>query len=149
MSRWRPLEEYTPLTRVLVEYMWNHRPPLLPAQFADSMGISRQLMSRMLNQDVIPDPPALLRFARRMPMPVSELFTLAGWTTADDPVFSRDEAWQMVIGEVASASAIPAAIRDELLAHLRILHETAIAAHPATESPAPIDGDDGDEDDPA
>lgn len=149
MSRWRPLEEYTSLARVLVEYMWDHRPPLLPAQFADSMGISRQLMSRILNQDVIPDPPALLRFAHRMPMRVSELFALAGWTSAEDPVFSRDEAWHMVIADVTSAAAIPDATREEMLAHLRILHDAAIAAHPATESPAPIADDAGDEDDPA
>lgn len=34
MARWRALEEYTPVARLMVDYMREHRPPLPPSQFA-------------------------------------------------------------------------------------------------------------------
>src|SRR5690348_6886335 len=34
MAKWRPLDDYSPIARLLVEYMWEQRPPLLPNQFA-------------------------------------------------------------------------------------------------------------------
>jgi hypothetical protein len=33
-TAWRPLEEYPPFMRPLVRYMWEHRPPFNPSQFA-------------------------------------------------------------------------------------------------------------------
>ena len=118
MSRWRPLEDYTPFARTLVHYMWDQRPPLLPAQFADKAGVSRQLISRILNQDVQPDPLAVRAMARSMQMPTSHLFTLAGYTTASDPLYAQEEVWEVVFATIAAASGLPAEEQTALLTRL-------------------------------
>lgn len=96
MARWRPFEDYSPLAQLLVHYMWEQRPPLLPAQFADKVGISRQTISRILNQDTAPEPAALLRMARILAVPSQTLFMAAGYTTEADPIYTGEEAWELV-----------------------------------------------------
>ena len=103
---WRSLEDYTPFARALVTFMWEQRPPLLPAQFADTVGISRQHLSRMLNQDAAPEPASLIRMAAFMNMPLRELMLLAGYISVETPVYTYQEAWTMVLDMVQSSPAI-------------------------------------------
>ena len=106
MARWRPLEDYSPLAQLMVHYMWEQRPPLLPAQFADKVQVSRQAISRILNQDVNPEPAVLLRIARVLQMPTQQLFHLAGYTTDADPLYTFLEAWQMVSATVQNVDGL-------------------------------------------
>jgi transcriptional regulator with XRE-family HTH domain len=125
MARWRPVEEYTPLAQRLVHYMWEQRPPLLPAQFADKVGVSRQLISRVLNQDTAPEPSALLRMARVMQLPSQTLFRAAGYTTDAEPIYTYDEAWESVMGAILTDSALVGDMREllgPLLEHAREQH---------------------------
>lgn len=97
MAKWRSLEEYTPFGRLLVEYMWAQRPPLVPNQFAERMGVRKQALSTWLNSDAVPAPPAVVRLARSMGRPVRELITAAGFAPADDPLFDTTDAWAYVL----------------------------------------------------
>jgi transcriptional regulator with XRE-family HTH domain len=107
MATWRPLETYAPFARELAAFMWEARPPLNPNQFADRVGIRRQLLSNWLNSPpdarIAPEPAVLLRLARVMGRPVGALFVLAGHTTPDDPLLDRADAWAYVTREVARA----------------------------------------------
>jgi transcriptional regulator with XRE-family HTH domain len=97
MARWRALEEYTPIARLLVDYMWEQRPPLLPSQFAARMGLPKQLVSSWLSGQATPSPAASLRLARRMDQPVSWLLMAAGYTRETDPLLDIPEAWSYVL----------------------------------------------------
>lgn len=119
MSRWRPLEDYTPFARTIVHYMWEQRPPLLPAQFADKAGVSRQLISRILNQDIQPDPLVVRAMARVMHVPTSQLLTIAGYTTDDDPLYASEEVWDVVLLAIATAHGLTDQERTAL--HTRLL----------------------------
>ena len=66
MAKWRPLDDYSPFARLLVEYMWEQRPPLLPNQFAQRMGVRKQQISFWLNSDATPSASVLVRLARGM-----------------------------------------------------------------------------------
>jgi hypothetical protein len=103
MAKWRALEEYTPFAQLLVEYMWEQRPPLLPNQFADRMSVRKQALSTWLNSDAVPAPPVVMRLARGMGQPVRELLTAAGYAPADDPLLDRVDAWTYVRGVVERA----------------------------------------------
>jgi transcriptional regulator with XRE-family HTH domain len=103
MAKWRALEEYTPFARLLVEYMWEQRPPLLPNQFADRMSVRKQALSTWLNSDAVPSPPVVVRLARGMGQPVRELMTATGYASADDPLLDRVDAWIYVRAEVERA----------------------------------------------
>ena len=119
MARWRPLEDYTPLAQILVRFMWEERPPLLPAQFADNVRVSRQTLSRVLNQGALPDPAALLRMARLIGVPAQQLFLAAGYTTEDDPIYTQEEAWAMVIKTMATSEISDDAERVHLIEMLQ------------------------------
>ena len=97
MARWRALEEYTPVARLMVDYMWEQRPPLLPSQFAARMGLPKQLVSSWLSGQATPSPTALLHLARRMEQPVSRLLIAAGYTRETDPLLDIPEAWTHVL----------------------------------------------------
>jgi transcriptional regulator with XRE-family HTH domain len=135
MASWRALEEYSPFARTLVEYMWTQRPPLVPNQFAERMGVRKQALSTWLNSDAVPAPPVVVRLARRMGRPVRELMTAAGYAPADDPLLDIVDAWAYVRGEVEQvgsgsgsgelAAATPAA-REALLALLHQLQDRAV-----------------------
>jgi len=94
--------------------MWEQRPPLLPAQFADKVGVSRQLVSRILNQDTLPEPSALLRMARVMQIAAQTLFQAAGYTTVADPIYTYDEAWDGVMAAIQNDVALAADMRELL-----------------------------------
>lgn len=96
MARWRPLEDYTPIARILVVYMWEQRPPLLPSQFAAHMGLPKQLVSSWLSSQVMPAPDVLVHLARQMDQPVSRLLASSGYTGDDDPLLDIPEAWSYV-----------------------------------------------------
>jgi len=100
MARWRTLEEYTPVARLLVDYMWEQRPPLLPSQFAARMGLPKQLVSSWLSGQATPSPAVLLHLARRMELPVSQLLIAAGYTQDTDPLLDIPEAWSHVLHAV-------------------------------------------------
>ena len=104
MAKWRKLEEYTPFARTLVEYMWEQRPPLVPNQFAERMGVRKQALSTWLNSDAVPAPPIVVRLAREMEIPVSQLFAVAGYAPSDDPLLDRQEAWAYVRAQIEAAS---------------------------------------------
>lgn len=103
MAKWRVLEEYTPFARLLVEYMWEQRPPLVPNQFADRMGVRKQALSTWLNSDAVPSPPVVVRLARGMGLPICDLMTAAGYASPGDPLLDRADAWVYVQAEVAHA----------------------------------------------
>jgi transcriptional regulator with XRE-family HTH domain len=102
MAKWRPLDDYSPFARLLVEYMWGQRPPLLPNQFAQRMGVRKQQISLWLNSDATPSASVLVRLARGMGHPVSELFIAAGYASPNDPLFDIEESWAHILTEVQS-----------------------------------------------
>ena len=135
MARWRPIEDYSPLAQVLVHYMWEQRPPLLPAQFADKVMVSRQAISRILNQDANPEPAVLLRIARVLHIPTQHLFQLAGYTTDADPLYRYTEAWNMVriaiqqaegLSEEERASTLTVLTQVQAQSHLEAHHEGSV-----------------------
>ena len=135
MARWRPLEDYSPLAQLLVHYMWEQRPPLLPAQFADKVMVSRQAIARILNQDANPEPAVLLRIARVLDIPTQHLFHLAGYTTDADPLYRDTEAWDMVriaiqqaegLSEEERASALAVLTQVQSQDHLEVHREGSV-----------------------
>jgi len=123
MARWRLLEDYSPLAQILVHYMWEQRPPLLPAQFADKVMVSRQAIARILNQDANPEPAVLLRIARVLQIPTQRLFQLAGYTTDADPLYRNAEAWEMVRTTIQQAEGLSEEERASALAVLAQVQE--------------------------
>ena len=123
MARWRPLEDYSPLAQLLVHYMWEQRPPLLPAQFADKVMVSRQAIARILTQDANPEPAVLLRIARVLDIPTQRLFQLAGYTTNTDPIYRYMEAWDMVRRTIQQAEGLSAEERASTLTVLTQVQE--------------------------
>ncbi len=116
MAKWRSLDEYTPFARLLVEHMWEQRPPLLPNQFAARMGVRKQALSTWLNSDAVPTPPVVVRLARGLGRPVRELLTAAGYAPADDPLLDCADAWAYVRGEVEQVGEAREAESSELAA---------------------------------
>ncbi len=112
-TAWRPLDAYPAFMRPIVRYMWDHRPPLNPSQFAARAGVRRQLLSAYLNSAadarLAPEPEVVRRFARAMGRPTSELLLLAGHGDADDPFFDRVEAIDFALAELGRLEAADAA----------------------------------------
>ena len=140
MAKWRALDAYSPFARTLVDYMWTQRPPLLPNQFAERMGVRKQALSTWLNSDAVPAPPVVVRLARAMGLPVRQLMTAAGYAPADDPLLDAADAWAYVRSEVehaeraadvagaageagVEASGLAAATPEAYAALLRLLHQ--------------------------
>jgi transcriptional regulator with XRE-family HTH domain len=113
MAKWRSLAEYTPFAQLLVEYMWEQRPPLLPNQFAERMGVRKQALSTWLNTDAVPAPQVVVRLARGMGRPVRELMTAAGFAPADDPLLDITDAWEYVLHEIQRALGVDAEKKAE------------------------------------
>lgn len=131
MAKWRPLEDYSPFARRLVEYMWGQRPPLLPNQFAQRMGVRKQQVSSWLNSDATPSPSVLMRLARGMGMPVSEMFIIAGYATFDDPLFDREETWAHVLAQVQSAPEFLALAEPQQIIVVGVLHAAHLRDRPS------------------
>ena len=125
MAKWRSLDDYSPFARLLVEYMWEQRPPLLPNQFAQRMGVRKQQISLWLNSDATPSASVLVRLARGMGHPVSELFIAAGYASTDDPLFDIEEAWSHVLTEVQSTPEFLSLAEPQQIIVIGVLH----AAH--------------------
>lgn len=117
VTRWRPLEEYHPAVRLMVRYMWRQEPPLLPSGFADQLGLPRQLVSRWLqiqpptNESKATDtslpslsPPLAVKIARAMGMAPHEFLLAVGMSTAEEPLFSVEDAWEYVLARFTSAT---------------------------------------------
>ena len=135
MAKWRPLEDYSPFARRLVEYMWQQRPPLLPNQFAQRMGVRKQQVSSWLNSDATPSPSVLMRLARGMGIPVSEMFITAGYATPDDPLFDREETWTHVLAQVQSAPEFLALAEPQQIIVVGVLHAAHLRdRHSATDT---------------
>ena len=151
MARWRALADYSPFARHLVEYMWEQRPPLLPNQFAQRMGVRKQQVSSWLNSDAAPTPSVLVRLARGMGRPVSELFIAAGYASTRDPLFDIEETWTHVLTEVRAAPEFLALAEPQQILVVGVLHaahlrdranrEAATALDSAIESRDAIDAD--------
>ena len=125
MARWRALNDYSPFARLLVEYMWEQRPPLLPNQFAQRMGVRKQQVSSWLNSDASPAPSLLVRLARGMARPVSELFIAAGYASSSDPLFDIEETWTHVMAAVQATPEFLALGEPQQIIVIGTLH----AAH--------------------
>ena len=125
MAKWRPLDDYSPFARLLVEYMWGQRPPLLPNQFAQRMGVRKQQISLWLNSDATPSASVLVRLARGMGHPVSELFIAAGYATSDDPLLDIEESWVHMLSEVQATPEFLALAEPQQIIVIGVLH----AAH--------------------
>ncbi len=104
MATWRPLDQYAPFAQILVRYMWESRPPLNPNQFAIRAGLRRQILSQWLNApaaaDLHPDPTAVVKVARAMGVPVTDLLIAAGHGTEVDPLLDRPGAWAYVLQRI-------------------------------------------------
>jgi hypothetical protein len=124
-TAWRPLEEYPGFMRPIVQYMWEHRPPLNPSQFATLTGVRRQLLSAYLNSptdaNLAPEPDVVRRFARAMGRPTSELMALANHGDAEDPFLDRVGATDFLLAEVDRLRASLHAAPDEIESAKRIL----------------------------
>jgi transcriptional regulator with XRE-family HTH domain len=125
MAKWRSLDDYSPIARLLVEYMWAQRPPLLPNQFAQRMGVRKQQVSNWLNSDASPSPSVIVRLARGMGRPVSELFIAAGYASPDDPLFDIEETWTHVLTAVQATPEFLALAEPQQILVIGVLH----AAH--------------------
>jgi transcriptional regulator with XRE-family HTH domain len=134
MAKWRSLDEYTPFGRLLVEYMWELRPPLVPNQFAERMGVRKQALSTWLNSDTVPAPPVVVRLARGMGRPVRELMTAAGFAPDDDPLLDTTDAWRYVLDKVQRALGVDA----ERMAELEAGHDTPEADAPGQATVMPV-----------
>jgi len=135
MAKWRALNDYSPFARLLVEYMWEQRPPLLPNQFAQRMGVRKQQVSSWLNSDASPAPSLLVRLARGMARPVSELFIAAGYASSSDPLFDIEETWTHVMAEVQATPEFLALGEPQQIIVIGTLH----AAHLRDRSHSAID----------
>jgi transcriptional regulator with XRE-family HTH domain len=160
MAKWRALTDYTPFARLLVEHMWSARPPLLPNQFAEQMGVRKQALSTWLNSDAVPAPQVVVRLARGMNRPVRELMTAAGYASENDPLLDKADAWAYVRGEAervaraeeevqsAETSGLPSVTPDAwemLLTLLQVLQERTLARAPLAADAADAADDVGDE----
>jgi transcriptional regulator with XRE-family HTH domain len=125
VAKWRALTDYSPFARLLVEYMWEQRPPLLPNQFAQRMGVRKQQVSSWLNSDATPSPTIVVRLARGMARPVSELFIAAAYASEDDPLFDTEETWGHVLAEVQATPEFLALAEPQQIIVIGVLH----AAH--------------------
>lgn len=125
MAKWRPLEDYSPFARLLVEYMWEQRPPLLPNQFAQRMGVRKQQVSSWLNSEATPAPGTMMRLARGMGLPVSQLFIVAGYASQSDPLYDLEEAWTHALAEVQATPEFLALAEPQQIIVVGTLH----AAH--------------------
>jgi transcriptional regulator with XRE-family HTH domain len=137
MAKWRSLEEYTPFARLLVQYMWEQRPSLLPNQFAERMGVRKQALSTWLNSDVMPAPQVAVRLARGMGRPVRELMTAAGFAPGDDPLLDTADAWVYVLDEAQRVLGVDAEGMAELEAGHDAEGEGADAPAPANVAVVP------------
>lgn len=155
MATWRSLEQYAPFAQILVRYMWEARPPLNPNQFAIRAGLRRQILSQWLNApataELHPDPTAVVKVARAMGVPVTDLLIAAGHGTAVDPLLDRTGAWAYILQRVEDAPSVVQSeqesnqldepTRQHVLASLRALaaaDAASLQAHLATSSSAPI-----------
>ena len=142
MAKWRPLDDYSPFARLLVEYMWEQRPPVLPNQFAQRMGVRKQQISLWLNSDATPSASVLVRLARGMGHPVSELFIAAGYASADDPLFDIEESWTHVLREIQSTPEFLALAEPQQIIVIGVMHaahlrDSASRAQAVQQVPAP------------
>jgi len=118
MSTWRPFDDYSPLAQRIVAYLWEQRPPLNPSQFATAIGVSRQTINRILNHDTVPEPPVLYRIARQLSAPLQEIYLLVGYSTPDDPILTRSDAWADLLKQIEQA-ALDDAHKQMVLSTLR------------------------------
>jgi transcriptional regulator with XRE-family HTH domain len=121
MARWKDGQEYTPFAMILVEYMWAERPPLLPSQFAARVGVPKQVISKWLNAQAVPDITQMARIAARVPISLQQMCLAAGITTADAPILSVQDAWEYLIARVRAAKEIVAEERETALQVLVLL----------------------------
>lgn len=153
MAKWRPLDEYSPFARLLVEYMWEQRPPLLPNQFAQRMGVRKQQVSSWLNSDATPAPGTMMRLARGMGLPVSQLFIVAGYVSENDPLYDLEEAWTHALAEVQATPEFLALAEPQQIIVVGILHAAHLRdrAHhtpdSAADSTSPLEDHTGSEED--
>jgi transcriptional regulator with XRE-family HTH domain len=127
--------------------MWEQRPPLLPNQFAQRMGVRKQQISLWLNSDATPPAPVLVRLARGMGRPVSEMFIAAGYASKDDPLLDSEESWAHVLMEIQSAPEFLALAEPQQIIVIGVLHaahtrDSAKRADAAQARTPPEDGHD-------
>ncbi|MEO7000541.1 MAG: hypothetical protein ABI068_01895 [Ktedonobacterales bacterium] len=134
--RWKQLNDYSPFARILVEYMWEQRPPLLPAGFAERMGISKQTVSKWLNTPGAPEADLVIQVARRMPMSVHTLFDAAGFTPPEYPLYSIPEAWEFILNRVQESAQLSAEEREHILQALGVIREHDEPTQAAMQPPA-------------
>ncbi len=150
MATWRPLDQYAPFAQILVRYMWESRPPLNPNQFAIRAGLRRQILSQWLNApasaELHPDPTAVVKVARAMGVPVTDLLIVAGHCTEADPLLDRTGVWAYVLQRIEDSPpftegeqesnrqvlALDEPARQNLLVFLRALATADEAALQAT-----------------
>ena len=134
--RWKQLNDYSPFARILVEYMWEQRPPLLPAGFAERMGVSKQIVSKWLNAPGAPEADLVIQVARRMPMPVQILFDAAGFTPPEYPLYSIPEAWEFILNRVQESTQLSAEEREHIVQALGVVREHDAPTQAAVQPPA-------------
>jgi hypothetical protein len=122
VTGWRHLDDYHPAVRLMVRYMWQQQPPLLPSGFADQLGLPPQLVSRWLQVQASADasdtvdaplpslmPSLAVRLARAMGLSPREFLVAAGLCTDEGPLFAVEDAWDHVLACIATAASGDAA----------------------------------------
>jgi len=133
-TAWRSREDYPTFMQPIVQYMWEHRPPLNPSQFAARAGVRRQLLSSYLNSPadtrLAPEPVVVRRFARAMGRPTSELLAAAGHGDAEDPFLDRAEAVQLT-RDLLDRRGDEVASAEERETCQRVLHALQLRLEPS------------------
>ncbi len=67
-------QEMTPFAKVLVDYMWNRRPPMTTHQLAIKLGVPKQSTSNWVVRNVLPPFETIMAILARLDIPLSTLY---------------------------------------------------------------------------
>ena len=96
---WPSLESCTPLGTLLVEWMWNERPPMPVALLASRVGVDRSTLVSWLTTERQPQPLQLLALAQVTDLALTEL-TRAANVPLERALRQRDALWDYLEWEI-------------------------------------------------
>jgi hypothetical protein len=67
-------EQMTPFAKVLVDYMWNRRPPMTTHQLAIKLGVPKQSTSNWVMRNVVPPFETIMAILAKLDIPMSVLY---------------------------------------------------------------------------
>ncbi len=96
---WPALESCTPLGTLLVEWMWDQRPPVPVALLASRVGVDRSTLVSWLTTERQPQPLQLLALAQVTDLALTEL-TRAANVPLERLLRQRDVLWDYIEWEI-------------------------------------------------